>query len=322
VSSTALPLVDPVQRALYLRTLPMFQGLGSPQVAALARLVEERIVEAGTVICEEGAVPSEVFILVEGRVTESKGGFDWSREAPTGLGSYNLFVGEGNSPRIVAETDLRLLALHAMTFLDLIEEDFDVMFQVRRILMQRVMALRAETATIRPFAIRDHTAGPSDIDDRPVDGLVDKIRLLADAPSWGSAYVDDLAELAMSSHVVVLEAGDVLWLAGESTERFAIVATGTIRCTDEASGLSYVARRRDSIGGDVALSGVPHIVTAVAEVPSTVLSVGTEEILQLAEMHTSLGMTALRATAKEVLHLEQLCAENAASSVDGVEADR
>jgi len=320
VSSSALPLVDPVQRAIYLRTLPMFEGLGSPQVAALARLVEERIVDAGTVICEEGAVPSDVFILVEGRVTESRGGFDWSREAPTGFGSYNLFVGEGNSPRIVAETDLRLLALHGMTFLDLIQEDFDIMLQVRWIMMQRVMALRTETATIRPFAIRDHTAGPSDIDDRPVDSLVDKIRLLADAPNWGSAYVDDLAELAMNSHVVALETGDVLWLAGESTERFAIVATGAIRCSDDTSGLSYVARRRDTIGGDVALSGVPHIVTAIAEVPSTVLSVGTEGILQLAEMHTSLGMTALRAVAKELLHLEQLCAENATSSVDGAGA--
>ena len=317
MSSSALPLVDPVQRAIYLRTLPMFEGLGSPQVATLARLVEEQIVEAGTVICEEGAVPSDVFILVEGRVTESKGGVGWSREAPTGLGSYSLLVGEGNSPRVVAETDLRLLALHGMTFLDLIQEDFDLMFHVRRLLVQRVMALRTETATIRPFAIRDHGAGPSDIDDRPVDGLVDKIRLLADAPTWGSAYLDDLAELAMNSPVVALKAGDVLWLAGESTERYAIVATGAIRCTDDTSGLSYIARRRDSIGGDVALSGVAHIVTAIAEVPSTVLSVGTEDILQLAEMHTSLGMTALRAVAKELLHLEQLCADNVTSSGDG-----
>ena len=313
---TSLPLVDPVERALYLRTLPLFEGLRSPIVATLARLTEEKIVPAGTVICEEGAVPSEVSIVVDGRVTESRGGFDWSREAPTAFGGYSMLVGEGRSPRVVAATDLRVLSLDGRTFLDFLQEDFDFLIQIFSTMIGRIVELRAETGSSRPMRIRDHIGSPVEIEDRPIRGVVDKIRLLADAAPWGKAYLDDIAELAALAVPVSLNQGDVLWLAGEAPERCAVVATGTIRCTDQAGGTYYLARRRDTIGGESLFGGASHLVTATADEASTVLTISSEIVYQFVGARPSVAMTLLRDTAAELLDLQARQAELSAGDGD------
>lgn len=313
---TSLPLVDPVERAIYLRTLPLFEGLESPVVATLARLMTEKTVPAGTVICEEGAAPTEVSIIVDGSVTESRGGFGWSRDAPASFGGYNLLVGEGDGPRVVAATDLRVLALEGRTFLDLLQENFDFMFQVWSVMTRRVLELRAETGSPRPLRIHDHVGDPVEIADRPIRGLVDKIRLLADASPWGEAYLDDVAELAAVMVPVSLNAGDVLWLAGEEGDRCAVVATGTVRCTDNATGRFFLARRRDTIGSEAVFGGGTHLVNATADEASTVLTIHKEIVFAFIEARPSLAMTVLRNIAAELLDLQ---ARQAEMSVDAGE---
>lgn len=306
---SSLPLVDPVERAIYLRTLPLFEGLESPVVATLARLMTEKTLPAGTVICEEGSVPSEVLIIVDGSVTESRGGFAWSRDAPTSIGGYSLLVVEGDGPRVVAATDLRVLALDGRTFLDLLQENVDFMFQVWNVMTQRVLELRAETGRLRPLRIPDHAGDPVRIVDRPIRGLVDKIRLLADAPPWGEAYLDDVAELAAVMVPVSLNAGDVLWLAGEEGDRCAVVATGTIRCTDNESGRFFLARRRDTIGTEAVFGGSTHLFNATADEASTVLTVQKEIVYLFVEARPSLAMMVLRNIATELLDLQARQAE-------------
>jgi CRP-like cAMP-binding protein len=299
-----LPLVDPVARAIYLRALPLFEGLESPVVATLARLMTEKTVLAGSVICEEGAAPTEVSIVVEGSVTESRGGVAWTREAPTSFGGYNLLVGEGDGPRAVAATDLRVLALEGRTFLDLLQENFDFMLQVWILLMRRVLELRAETGSLRPMRIHDHSGDPVEIEDRPLRGLVDRIRLLADASPWGQAYLDDVAELATVMVPVSLNAGDVLWLAGEGGDRCAVVATGTIRCTDHASGRYFLARRRDTIGSESIFGGDAYSFNATADEASTVLTIQKNIVFSFVEARPSLAMTVLRDIAAELIDLQ------------------
>ena len=127
-----------------LKAAPLFKGLSRKDLTALARVSEDLEVESGTVLCREGEIGREFFVIVDGKVKVTRKG---RRVAIRGGGD---FVGEiallEEIPRtatVTADTPVRLFVLTRKDFRHLLDENPGVERKVLLALARRL----AETSS-------------------------------------------------------------------------------------------------------------------------------------------------------------------------------
>jgi hypothetical protein len=74
-----------------LKKVPLFEGLSKKELGRLAQGTEDLELAAGTVLCREGGLAREFFVLVEGSVEVTHGG---KHIATLGAGCFVLTSGE------------------------------------------------------------------------------------------------------------------------------------------------------------------------------------------------------------------------------------
>jgi CRP/FNR family cyclic AMP-dependent transcriptional regulator len=127
-----------------LKRAPLFDGLSRKELIQLAQVSEDLEVEPGRVLCTEGEIGHEFFVIVDGKVKVTRKG---RRVATRGSGD---FVGEiallEELPRtatVTAETPVRLFVLTRKDFRDLLDQAPAVERKVLRALARRL----AETSS-------------------------------------------------------------------------------------------------------------------------------------------------------------------------------
>jgi CRP-like cAMP-binding protein len=125
-----------------LKRAPLFANLSRKELVQLARLTDDAEVSDGKVLCREGDLGREFFVLVEGSVEVATKG---RRVATLGAGD---FVGEISllepTPRtatVTAKTPLRLFVLTPKDFRRMLDENPSVERKVLRALARRVLEL-------------------------------------------------------------------------------------------------------------------------------------------------------------------------------------
>jgi CRP/FNR family transcriptional regulator, cyclic AMP receptor protein len=128
-----------------LRRAPLFEHLSRKELVQLARVSEDLEVPAGEVLCKEGEIGQEFFVIVDGQVEVTR---DGKRVAMRGGGE---FVGEiallEETPRmatVTAKTPLRLFVLTRKEFRHLVGENPGVERKVMRALARRVVELSGD----------------------------------------------------------------------------------------------------------------------------------------------------------------------------------
>ena len=95
-----------------LKQIEFFQGCTERQIADIAKLVEDRHLEAGETLCRQGDYESEVFVLVEGEASVT---IDGSQVATVGagevVGELSMETGGRRTATLTATTPLHLLVL-------------------------------------------------------------------------------------------------------------------------------------------------------------------------------------------------------------------
>ena len=127
-----------------LKSAPLFEGLSRRELAQLARVCEDLEVEPGKVLCKEGEIGHESFVIVDGKVQVTRKG---RRVATLSSGD---FVGEiavvTEMPRtatVTAETPVRLFVLTRRDFRGVLDKNPNVERKVLRALARRL----AETSS-------------------------------------------------------------------------------------------------------------------------------------------------------------------------------
>jgi CRP-like cAMP-binding protein len=128
-----------------LRRAPLFEDLSRKELVQLARASENLEVAPGKVLCNEGEVGQEFFVIIDGKVEVTRKG---KRVAMRGGGE---FVGEiallEETPRtatVTAKTPLRLFVLTRKDFRHLVNENPSVERKVLRALARRVVELSGD----------------------------------------------------------------------------------------------------------------------------------------------------------------------------------
>ena len=130
-----------------LKRIPLFEGLSRKELVELARRTEDVEVPEGKVLCKEGELGREFFVIIEGKAEVTRRGKHLATDtAGDFFGEISLLE---NSPRVAtvtAKTPLRFFVLTSQDFRHLLDENPKVERKVLHALARRVLALSNDPA--------------------------------------------------------------------------------------------------------------------------------------------------------------------------------
>lgn len=122
-----------------LRRAPLFEGLSKKELAELARVTDDLKVEPGTVLCREGKVGREFFVIVDGEAEVTKGGKHLAnRSGGDFVGEIALLKTTKRTATVTATTPLRCFILTQGDFRRVLEENPGVQLKVMQALAERL----------------------------------------------------------------------------------------------------------------------------------------------------------------------------------------
>jgi CRP-like cAMP-binding protein len=316
-----LPLVSPLDRALFLKAQAYLEGISSNVLAALASYTEERFYAAGTLIRAEGEKLDRLIFLGEGGVEVfGMRGLDGpSRliEAPGAIGLAHHFSGSMHAPVLRAATDALCLELRVDDLDQILEDHFSLLLQMSRTsCYQAVFGIQNLKAKRPPLAAFEQAAvGQTPIQLDPVARLA----RLKQVPFWSEANLGVLAELIRGEPPQTLAAGEVLWREGDPTDRMLVILDGSVRSRGQFGEVEALAGA--TLGASELFVDHPRFETWEAEIPSRVIPIRRDLFIDLLEDHFEFAQTYLARVNSCILAsweiMEAEAAKNRAPSPEG-----
>ena len=130
-----------------LRRAPLFEGLSKKELIELARVTEDLQVPAGTVLCKEGALGREFYVIVEGTADVTRGGKRLAtRQEGEFVGEIALLTTTRRTATVTAATALRCLILMRGDFRRVLDENRSIERKVMEALAERLASYVADPA--------------------------------------------------------------------------------------------------------------------------------------------------------------------------------
>ncbi len=128
-----------------LRRATLFEGLSRKQLVQLARVSEDLEVPAGKVLCKEGEVGQEFFVIIDGEAEVTKNG---ERLATRGAGEFfgeiALLEQTQRMATVTAQTPLRFFVLTRRDFRQLIRDNPGVELKVLQAVARRLIQVSGD----------------------------------------------------------------------------------------------------------------------------------------------------------------------------------
>ena len=129
-----------------LKSSSLFEDLGRADLARLAKTTDDLAVEAGRVLCHEGEVAREFYVIIDGEVDVTKGTRVLATLGPGDFfGELALLDHATRTATVTAKTPLRFFVLTSNAFWPLIESNPKLAHK-----LLRAVARRARTAFADP----------------------------------------------------------------------------------------------------------------------------------------------------------------------------
>jgi CRP-like cAMP-binding protein len=124
-----------------LKRAPLFEGLSKKELASLAQVTDDLQVEAGTVMCREGSLGREFFVVVEGTAEVTKDGKQVAmRGGGDFFGEIALLTTTTRTATVTAKTPLRCFILTRGDFRRVLEENPKLQDKVMQALAVRLQS--------------------------------------------------------------------------------------------------------------------------------------------------------------------------------------
>ena len=148
-----------IDRIIFLKEVPFFQGMNIDQLKVLAALCEEKFFEKNTFIYNNGDSGGTLYVVVNGRVgiEQEKRAGSFVRLADINAYSYfgevNFFDNSPRTTSAVAARDTLVLQLRREPLIELIRQKPELSLELIRVLSERLRANNeriAETTRVQP----------------------------------------------------------------------------------------------------------------------------------------------------------------------------
>ena len=124
-----------------MREAPLFAGLSDKELAEIAMRTEDLDFPAGKVLCREGEIGSDFFVITDGEAEVTRGGEVLDVHGPGGFfGEISLVEDVPRNATVTAKTPLRCFILSRGRFLHVLEDYPEVERKVMRALARRLVA--------------------------------------------------------------------------------------------------------------------------------------------------------------------------------------
>jgi CRP-like cAMP-binding protein len=124
-----------------LKRAPLFEGLSKKELTELARATDDLSVAPGTVLCREGSLGREFFVIVDGSAEVTKGGKHLAtRGAGEFVGEIALLTTTKRTATVIAATPLRCFVMTRGDFRRVLDENPGVERKVMQALAERLLS--------------------------------------------------------------------------------------------------------------------------------------------------------------------------------------
>ncbi len=131
--------LKPNAKADALSRVPLFEGLSKKELAKLASVTDDLQVDEGTVLCREGKIGNEFFVIVDGTVEVIRGGKTVStRTGGDFVGEIALLVTKHRVATVRATSPVRCFVLTRGSFRRVLDENRSIEQKVMTVLAQRL----------------------------------------------------------------------------------------------------------------------------------------------------------------------------------------
>jgi CRP-like cAMP-binding protein len=234
-----------------LRRLPLFASVSVDELFRIAGAARQARHEQGVVLLQEGAVPEQTHLLLDGRVTAtSREAAPHSVEAPAALGFAELLQGLPMPETLRTSGIAVTLALGADDLRTLLADNAD--------LVSGLFATLADRPEAGDRPIVRSTGASAELEQLAQGGLtpVEKVLALQRVPLFARVSADQMPELAAIAVTVEMSAGSALFAASAQPALW-LVVSGEVSLDDPIHGTEVRARGGDVVGTLAAMAGRP-----------------------------------------------------------------
>ncbi|MEP7123038.1 MAG: cyclic nucleotide-binding domain-containing protein [Byssovorax sp.] len=279
----AAPLIT-IERELFLRSISVAlpQGGGALQ---LARAMRDASFRAGEIIYRAGDFTRLIHFITHGEVELT--GVDvepWKLAAPAVIGILDVNQRRPFSRTARALTDVRALVLREDDWFEVFEEHFEFARASLRRVAGDVHELHLAASPGGGFP---QPPTPTDFDAHALN-LQERTLALRAVPAFRTAGIQSLALLAAGATELALGPGERLFARDEPSLSLFAVARGTIRIERENPVIRARFGPGSLVGGCASVSFVTQPYHAEAEVPSVVLELRREALIDTLEDHVEM----------------------------------
>ncbi|WP_394828553.1 cyclic nucleotide-binding domain-containing protein [Pendulispora albinea] len=294
--------VDPIDRFLFLRKVPLLGTLPQERLATFSEHMTEVFFPAGTVFQHDGETIEHLRIIVEG---EAEGfvatGETWKLPRHAVLGAFEFFAGASRQS-VRTTRDTVMLEIPTGVLHGILEDDFDVVVHIFRGLTRVLLNFIHSY----PFdELLQDLASPPNPPQLPTDpDPVEQMLILRQVIIFTQASIDGLAALGRTTTLVRIPAGADLWKAGDEASWGGVIISGAVTSTRIRPGgdaLHFHLGRLAPLGLIEILAQRPRWFDACAAEDLVLLRIDLDDLYDTLEDHFDMTMACLASLANGAL---------------------
>jgi len=295
-------LVGPLDRVLYLRTLPAMDRLSAGHLAAIAAHAQEQFFPRGSTVITAGLTPNAFFIVVDGSVALERAG---RREAVVGpgesIGLLPLLAGSAPGYEAIAVENTLTLRLDWEDHLDVCEWHFPIVEHYLEFVSQQMLVHVRERPNLLLTTAGQLYAMPAVT--RRLNSA-ERFLVLTSTGTFPEESPDAVNELARHVGETEFSVGGVVWRQEEEADHFLVILQGELECRGIEGRQPVVLGPAHTVGMQEALGAEPRWAECVAVSPVRALRIEIAALYDILEDHFDMAIDFLALRAAELLRAE------------------
>ena len=231
-----------------LRQLPLFRSVSVDELFRYAGASRQVRHDPGTVLMQEGSVPSTIHLLLDGIVTcTSRDHAPHTLSAPASIGFAEVLQGTASAETVRTSDSVITLAMNADELRTLLADNSDL-----------VSGLFATLAELIPGPeVPVHSTGAAaDLEQLGAGGLtaVDKVLALQRVPLFSRVSADEMRHLSEIAKTVPMASGETLFPESAAAALWMILS-GELSLETSSGAAPVIARGGDVVGSTETMAG-------------------------------------------------------------------